>query len=81
MTLRISAEQFGPNDYRGRIERGTESFEFAAESVAVLLSRMLDVHDAMVGRTAPASEQAPEPEAEREPVAPAAPRRMIPRRK
>ena len=81
MTLRFSGEQFGPNDYRGRLELGgTHSVEFRNESLAVLLSQMLDAHDAATGRveTPAQPEPLPAPDVAPEPLKPM---RMVPRRR
>ena len=81
MTLRFSGEQFGPNDYRGRLELGgTHSVEFRNESLAVLLSQMLDAHDAATGRVEPAEQPVPPPAPEAAPELPK-PMRMVPRRR
>ena len=78
MTLRFSGEQFGPNDYRGRLELGgTHSVEFRAEALAVLLSQMLDAHDTAAGRVEP---PAP-PETSEAAAEPPKPMRMVPRRR
>lgn len=77
MTLRFSGEQFGPTDYRGRVEIGAHSFEFRSESIPVLLSMILDTYDAAMGRV-----DAPEaPEEAAAAPEPAEPARTVPRRR
>ena len=69
--IKFAGEQFGDGTYRAHLEMSaTQRVEFRAETMAVLLSQMLDAYDAAMGRnvdqmeatTAPTAEAQPWPE-------------------